>query len=59
MTKNSITKTDQSRICFEFLNLSRAGFEHSDFDIVSDFDIRILATTITLSRHVELPKWSI
>ncbi len=32
------------------------NFEHLNFDIVSDFDIRILTAVMMLRQHVELPK---
>ena len=32
------------------------NFEHSDFDIVSDFDIRIFINVIGIWGHVKLPK---
>jgi len=37
MTKRQMTKTQQLRLCPDFV----LNFEHWDFDIVSDFDIRI------------------
>ena len=48
MIKILIIKTDKSFHrekkllgCFEFLNLSGTGFEHSNLDIVSSFGFRI------------------
>jgi len=46
-----MTKTENDSTIPHLLN-----FEHLNFDIVSDFDIRVFMTTDAFRQHVKLPK---